>query len=246
MGRKSRGKLFGKKGRAIFKQARGFVSGIIFTVLVISLAVTGFASTGTKTIQASYNNIKLYVDGNLITPKDASGNAVEPFISGGTTYLPVRAIGEALGKTVDWDGATQSVYVGKRPGGEIYLVEAMKPYELEAAYEEFSGGKTMQIGGEIFHNGFTLAGAYGERSVYFNLNNQYSLLSGVIGPIGGAEGSTVNIFADGRLFWTLDITAGQLPEYFLLDVSGVKQLKFEHHRISMYETMGFAELKLSH
>jgi hypothetical protein len=58
-----------------------------------------------KTISATYNNIKLYVDGTLITPKDAAGNVVNPFIYNGTTYLPVRAVGSALGKTVGWDDA---------------------------------------------------------------------------------------------------------------------------------------------
>jgi hypothetical protein len=36
---------------------------------------------------------------------------VEPFVSDGTTYLPVRAIADALGKNVSWDNATKSVYI---------------------------------------------------------------------------------------------------------------------------------------
>jgi len=67
-------------------------------------------------IEALYSNINIYVDGVAVKPKDTIGNAVEPFIYNGTTYLPVRAVGSAFGKTVDWDGATQSVYVGKVPG----------------------------------------------------------------------------------------------------------------------------------
>lgn len=33
----------------------------------------------------------------------------------GTTYLPVRAVGEAFNKAVDWDGSTSSVYIGTKP-----------------------------------------------------------------------------------------------------------------------------------
>lgn len=62
-------------------------------------------------IVATYNNIKLYVDGTLITPKDAAGNIVNPFIYNGTTYLPVRAVGNALGKTVGWNDAAKTVYL---------------------------------------------------------------------------------------------------------------------------------------
>lgn len=52
------------------------------------------------------NDIKLY-------PKDANGNPVEVFAYNGTTYLPVRAIAEALNVAVYWDGKTRSVYLGK-------------------------------------------------------------------------------------------------------------------------------------
>lgn len=43
--------------------------------------------------------------------KDSSGKTVEPFAYKGTTYLPVRAVGEALNKKVDWDGKTQTVII---------------------------------------------------------------------------------------------------------------------------------------
>jgi hypothetical protein len=34
------------------------------------------------------------IDGVTITPKDVTGNVVDPFIYNGTTYLPVRAVGK--------------------------------------------------------------------------------------------------------------------------------------------------------
>ncbi|MBQ3463874.1 MAG: copper amine oxidase N-terminal domain-containing protein, partial [Clostridia bacterium] len=36
---------------------------------------------------------------------------VVPQIINDRTYLPLRAVGEALGATVDWDGNTRSVYI---------------------------------------------------------------------------------------------------------------------------------------
>lgn len=73
-----------------------------------------FAEQISKTAELFYNNIKIYIDGGEIVPKDVNGNSVEPFTMNGTTYLPVRAISNALGKDVEWDGATQSVYIGKK------------------------------------------------------------------------------------------------------------------------------------
>jgi hypothetical protein len=71
--------------------------------------------TGIKTLSVTYNDIAIYVNDAKISPKDAAGNAVEPFISDGTTYLPVRAVAEALGLTVTWDGPAKSIYVGEQP-----------------------------------------------------------------------------------------------------------------------------------
>ena len=94
------------------KEVKGFIVGVIITTL---LSTTVFATPMEKMIMAFYNNIRIYVDGSLIQPKDADGNIVEPFIYEGTTYLPVRAISQALGKEVDWDDKNKTVYIGKKP-----------------------------------------------------------------------------------------------------------------------------------
>lgn len=99
------------------KQLKGYFLGFLSAVVLTS-GVT-YAARTTKTIEAFYNNIKIYVDGIKVEPKDAVGNTVEPFIYNGTTYLPVRAVGEAIGKTVTWDGTTQSVYLGEKPGEKL-------------------------------------------------------------------------------------------------------------------------------
>lgn len=60
---------------------------------------------------AANNGINILINGNTLIPKDVNGNIVEPFLIDGTTYLPIRAVSEALGKTVDWDGDTQTVSI---------------------------------------------------------------------------------------------------------------------------------------
>ena len=49
------------------------------------------------------------VDGVKRTFTDAQGNAVYPMLYQGTNYLPVRAIGELMGKSVSWNGATRTI-----------------------------------------------------------------------------------------------------------------------------------------
>lgn len=75
-------------------------------------ASAAIAKDSTEVITAVYRNIQLIVDGNNITPKDADGNVVEPFIYDGTTYLPVRAVANAFNKQVDWDGDNAYVFLG--------------------------------------------------------------------------------------------------------------------------------------
>ena len=73
------------------------------------LVPTAFATVGTITKELSYNNIKITLDNQEITPTDANGAYVEPFIIDGTTYLPVRGIASALDLGVEWDGTTNTV-----------------------------------------------------------------------------------------------------------------------------------------
>ena len=54
-------------------------------------------------------DITIVVDGTTRTFTDAKGNAVYPVLLEGTNYLPVRAIGELMGKSVDWDGKTRTI-----------------------------------------------------------------------------------------------------------------------------------------
>jgi len=69
------------------------------------------ALSGATTISVVYDNIKVVVNGVEITPTDANGNVVEPFQYNGTTYLPVRAIASALGKSVSYSDVTNTVSI---------------------------------------------------------------------------------------------------------------------------------------
>ena len=76
---------------------------------MLALGITAFASTGTVKKDIAYRNIKVTLNGEVLNPKDANGNPTEPFIMDDSTYLPVRAIAEALGLEVGWDGETSTV-----------------------------------------------------------------------------------------------------------------------------------------
>ena len=95
------------------ERTKGFIGGIMVAAVIAGIGVPAMATVGTRQLSAVYNNIKITLDGKAITPTDASGNAVEAFTVDGTTYLPVRAVANAVGLGVEWDQATQTVKLSK-------------------------------------------------------------------------------------------------------------------------------------
>ena len=95
----------------MFKKSKMFLAGFVCCFVIMSLMATVLAVTKSVDINVLYRDIKLYIDGSRVTPKDANGNTIEPFIYNGTTYLPVRAIGEAFNKTVSWNDKTSTIKI---------------------------------------------------------------------------------------------------------------------------------------
>lgn len=87
------------------KQWKGFFAGVCCTLLTVGLVVTAGAKTGTVMQELTYRDIRVSLDGKVLDLRNAIGEPVEPFMFGGTNYLPVRALAEALGLNVAWNGA---------------------------------------------------------------------------------------------------------------------------------------------
>jgi len=123
---------------------RWFSLGMAVCLLMTTLVVPAFASNLTKTAKLVYNDIKITLNGNIVTPKDANGNVVEPFTIDGTTYLPVRAISNALGINVNWDPNTKTVVMTNSqsaPSGQVL-------YDNYGVKITYLGIASMKYGGE--------------------------------------------------------------------------------------------------
>lgn len=99
-------------------------------VLVFALASTVSAVTNTIQANLTYRDIKITLNGAAVDSKDANGKSVEPFIMDGTTYLPVRAVAEALGLDVKWDSATSTVALTEPEAddGSVYITRTGSKY----------------------------------------------------------------------------------------------------------------------
>jgi hypothetical protein len=120
------------------KKCRSFLLGVLVTAIVFCLAIPAIAAGGTVTWDSVFVGAKIVIDGESLQPRDVNGNPVDAVIYKGTTYLPVRAIANAMGMSVDWDQSTRTVYLTTGEGEEPGPAEARSNAEIsEAAMENF-------------------------------------------------------------------------------------------------------------
>lgn len=81
-------------------------------ILMFSLFLTGAfaANTYQKSINVEYG-INLFIEGNSPTLTDVNGKTVQPFVYDGTTYVPIRAVAESLGASIQYDSSTNTASV---------------------------------------------------------------------------------------------------------------------------------------
>ena len=220
------------------KRLQGLIAGVLIGTMLTSGIV--FAKNIQETINAVYMNVKLVIDGEEITPKDVNGNIVEPFIYNGTTYLPVRAIGEAFDKDVHWDGKTATVYVGDivKPAKEVFLYD--KPYKYcensreyicGEEYHEFYFKKDDSFKNYIGFQFGTMGGGYRKSYVTYALNGLAKKVKGTFVPPEGSKvfDSTIKFYNEsGKLLYQSPVLNPSIsPIKFEFDVSNCLELKIE-------------------
>lgn len=83
------------------KTIKGYILGFLTAVILV-----GGATYAAQTV-------RIVLNGTELVPTDVTGKRVDPILVDGTTYLPVRAIADALGLNVGWDEATYTVSLDK-------------------------------------------------------------------------------------------------------------------------------------
>lgn len=97
------------------------LAGACVLVLAASLTVGALAASQPYTANATLSpNVTVKIDGVEQTFYSAQGKGVHPIIYNGTTYIPLRAVGELMGKNVNWDGTTGTASLsGTRTTGNV-------------------------------------------------------------------------------------------------------------------------------
>jgi len=181
------------------QRMQGMVVGFVIAALLMS-SISVIAAV-TQRIEVTYG-INVVVNGVLQSFSDD----MRPFVSGGRTFLSVRAIGEALGADVRWDGETSTVFVESMatvvpiptptPVPEPTPIPEQIPPERQplitvAPHFDTGGGRGRNLGGE------TSVAALSRDSVVmsgFSYQNALRFRSNAWRGFGSTDGFTSNRF----------------------------------------------------
>lgn len=97
----------------MFKGKRTLIISL-FTVMIFSVfSLTSASSTITWVTSAIDSNIKIKLNGEDFIPIDTENNQeLKPILYNDRSYLPVRALSEALGIKAEWDESTRTIILG--------------------------------------------------------------------------------------------------------------------------------------
>lgn len=210
------------------QKAGWFLSGVAAAVLAASLTSPALAALAAKTIQV-YTGVDIYVDDVKLEPTNVNGNPVEVFVYNGTTYLPIRAVGEALGKTVQWDPKTNSAYLGKHTGEKpaVWLqdLDYFTGDELDirdTRKDNLGNTRYEVIVNQKFFSNIDLDNVY-------LINGQYSSITGTFFQRyehrSDKGTSSLKIYGDNQLLYSAELSAGMEPIDFNVDLTGVLKLR---------------------
>jgi len=221
------------KRMAIFikktQKIRYFALGVIVTLLLSVTVVPALAASTNRQLNAMFNNIKIVVDGTLITPKDSNGKAIEPFIVDGTTYLPVRAVADAVGKEVYWDGPNYTVYLGAM--GDIGQSMSLKLENAvnigDYSWLRADSNKLTDNYGNTYSTAFYTYASSGTFETLLNM--KYSAFKGTAYVVQGYSNdgpSSFTIEADGHTIYTSpQISKTSSPIQINVNIAGYNDFK---------------------
>ena len=211
-------------------RVRDFAAGALVMALTMGVAVPAGAAVLTGKKIDVLQGIEIFVDGVRLDPKDANGKSVETFVYNGTTYIPLRAVSQALGKAVNYDGNTKRAYIGSSPmtTGSYRMEDVCQPYQKSYDMRTCTGAKTMTMGGNEYGNGLYV-NYYIEQYALFNLDGAYSSLTLDLGHIDGMRmtDGEVTFYVDDVRVASYTVDPEDLPSTVTIPLNYGLKLKIE-------------------
>ena len=213
------------------------VKGLIIgaaAALTVTTMVTAFSETIEKAISVVFDDYHIYIDG---ADKSDIPDGKSAFIYDGTTYVPLRYIGESMGKQVTWDGDTKSIYINDDGS------ERKDLYFAKIGYESSDEG--IYLDGEtndVYLNWSAYYNGTDPRAIVYNLNGLAKTIYGTIDAsetVSNEMAGRVTFYdQDDRVLYQSPMMRNATdPISFEVPVSGVLQLKVEFSGYNANDTM---------
>lgn len=194
--------------------------------LLTGAAIGVSAAPITEKVTAYLNwGVKLENGGLEWTPKDSAGNKTPPITYNGSTYLPVRAVSDLLGVAVDWDKASNKIYVGEKQDSvdllsldmensyavqktkdKQFTVQGGKDYKTGLVFDELnsaSKGTKIRTAGAYQTAELTIAGIENKRPITFQVKDE-----------------------EGIMLKEVVVSVDSAPQTFSVDLQAAKTLEF--------------------
>ncbi|WP_127495637.1 hypothetical protein [Paenibacillus glycanilyticus] len=124
------------------KSMKRTVATMMIAGMTVSGAAGAFAGTNMEKINAFLNHgIGFKINGSTYIPKDENGNKLSPITYHDTTYLPVRALSNALNTPIQYDSKTNTIYIGTSTTDQWVLTNytAAQLDQIVKAFAGFDG-----------------------------------------------------------------------------------------------------------
>lgn len=189
------------------KRISVFCAGFLAGAILFGAAFC-FAATGEKKVTVKYNSIKVVVDGKLIKSAD------EPFTMGGKTYVPLKMIAEALGKSTSFEKNTILVGTSKP---SLLLTDLIHP--VETGVKCSTGTATnLLVAGKTYSRGFFAEGQKGHANGNLQFYVNGTGLKKITGSIAlddtnpeAIQSLELEIMKDKTVIWKGELSRGQNP-----------------------------------
>jgi len=197
----------------------------LMAIMVSCFAAGVYGANNIEEIKAYLNyGITIKFDGQTKNMYNANGKQVFPISYEGTTYVPIRAVSGILGVDVDWDGATNTVLLGKTGTAKNFI--EMEPY----ATLKFSrclpkDNKRQEIAGKEYSEYIRFDTGMYDGYAYYDLGGKYNVLK--FDAYSGSNASFNFIGDNEELISTINIKAHELPRTHKINITNVTQLKIQ-------------------
>ncbi len=201
-----------------------FVALLSAATLVGGMTIGVSAAPVLEKITAHLNwGIAYEVNGKQWTPKDQSGNRIAAISYNNTTYLPVRAVSDALGVAVEYDNKAQKIKLGKKSDLTPITSEEIK---LSYASVITKDKQHTVHNGKDYGSGVILNSINGvEKGFTLRPGGKHQTLELSVFPVSVNKDIVVKIMRGGVLLKEVVITPSDSIETVTVDIDGAKEIE---------------------